>query len=69
MKKVKHGKEVYNKFLRYDHYSTRDFFEEAVEETVKYLKKAHWLYRDQKTGIIKVFRNKNGARIIAYDLP
>ena len=67
--KPKYGKQVYNNFFLKEHYSTREYFEEEIKSTVNYLQKSVNLYRDKKIGIIKVIRNKRGARIIAYDLP
>lgn len=68
-RKPKYGKQVYNKFFLKEHYSTKTYFEEEINVMVKYLQRATWLFRDKKIGIIKVIRNKRGARIIAYDLP
>ena len=68
-RKPKRGKQVYNKFFARQHYSTKAYFEEEIEVTVNYLKKAWWLYTNGVIGEVKVFRNKIGARVIAYDLP
>ena len=68
-RKPQYGKQVYNKFFLREHYSTREYFEQQINTTVQYIQKSPSLFRNQKIGIIKVFRNKRGARIIAYDLP
>ena len=68
-RKRKYGKQVYNKFIAKQHYTTIEYYEKEVQETIHYLERATWLYRNRKIGIVKVFRNKIGARIIAYDLP
>ena len=67
-RKQKRGKVVHNEFLKYESYVNSRYFEEAVKERVTYLKSAREIYTDHKIGTVKVFRNRIGARIIAYDL-
>ena len=68
-RKKEKGKEVHNVFIPKVNFLTNEYFEEAIEKEVEYLKKAWWLYTNGVIGEVKVFRNKIGARVIAYDLP
>lgn len=67
-KNKQRGKVVYNEFFKREDYVSAGLFEKAVKERVKYLKMAKEVYTNGQLGSVKVFRNRIGARVIAYDL-
>ena len=67
--KSRHGKRVFDKFIYIDSFINQNAFEAKIKEQVSIIENSRWLYTNSNTGkgIIKVHRNKYGARIIAYD--
>ena len=67
--KSRHVKQVFNKFILRDSFISPEDFESKIKEQVSIIEKSWWLYKNSNTGkgIVKVHRNKHGARIIAYD--
>ena len=66
--KQSRGKVVHNEFVKRESYLNSRSFEDAIKERVSYLKSTRELYANQKIGTVMVFRNRRGARVIAYDL-
>lgn len=65
----RYGREIFNKFFLRDNYMSREAFEAAVQDQLEYLGKNWcwcWINKTRK-GLVKVFRNKHGARVVAYE--
>lgn len=59
--KTTKGRQLYNRFVRRDSFTTREYFEDEVVQV-----KAHF-QRKYPNALIEDHRNKNGTRIIVYE--
>ena len=64
-----YGKQVFSKLILRDSFLSQEAFEAEIKQQFFKVESSWWLYKNSNTGkgIVKIHRNRQGAKIVAYD--